>query len=60
MIYDDIVKPKISFSMRNFLGKNSFCLIEGQKKGANLYTRELSFLYFTPSLNEKFDPSTNI
>ena len=46
--------------MRNFLGKNSFCLNEGQKTAANFYTRELSFLYFTPSLNEKFDPSENI
>ena len=46
--------------MRNFLGKNSFCLNEGQKRAANFCTRELSFLYFTQSFYEQFDPNTNI
>lgn len=46
--------------MRNFLGKNSFYLNEGKKRAANLYTKKLSFLYFTQSFYEQFDPNTNI
>ena len=56
----NIVYPKINLNMRNFLGKNSFCLNEGQVRAANLYTKESGFLYFTASFHKQFDPNTNI